>query len=181
MKWLIASDLHGSVDCCKRLMEAYEREGAQRLLLLGDLLSGGVLGTGKKKVADMLNEKKAVITCVRGNCDSESDMAMLEFPMREVDVVPIPEIKGRMVFATHGHRYNGGHLPPNMRRGDILLHGHTHTPMTERRTDFLCFNPGSVAQPRGGSERGYMTLDNGVFRWVTLDGEEYRAYELEQL
>ena len=41
MKWMIASDLHGSAVYCRRMIEAFEREGADRLLLLGDLLYHG--------------------------------------------------------------------------------------------------------------------------------------------
>ena len=41
MKWMIASDLHGSAYYCKKMVEAFEREGADRLLMLGDLLYHG--------------------------------------------------------------------------------------------------------------------------------------------
>ena len=41
MKWLIASDLHGSAYYCRQLLAAYDREGADRMLLLGDLLYHG--------------------------------------------------------------------------------------------------------------------------------------------
>ncbi len=177
MKWLIASDLHGSAECCEMLLEAYRREGAERMLLLGDILFNK-LGSRRKKqsVADLLNPMADRITCVRGNCDSDEDAEMLAFPM-EPDYVRIP-IGKQAMFATHGHIYNDTNLPPNMDEGDILLHGHTHVPRTENRGRYLCFNPGSAAQPLWGSVRGYMTLADGVFRWVTLEGEEYRRYEL---
>ena len=41
MKWMIASDLHGSAKYVRLLTEAYAREGADRLLLLGDILYHG--------------------------------------------------------------------------------------------------------------------------------------------
>ena len=41
MKWMIASDLHGSARCCREMLEALRREGADRLVLLGDLLYHG--------------------------------------------------------------------------------------------------------------------------------------------
>ena len=41
MKWMIASDLHGSAYYCRKMLEAFEREGADRLFLLGDLLYHG--------------------------------------------------------------------------------------------------------------------------------------------
>ena len=178
MKWLIASDIHGNAACCKKLMEAYDREGADRLLLLGDVLYHGLGDGDKRAVADMLNAIAADVTCVQGNCDSESDMAMLDFPMTD-DYVTI-FVGSKKVFATHGHIYNNTYLPPAMEEGDVLLTGHTHVPATEPHPHYLYFNPGSVSRPQWGSERGYMTLEDGTFLWKTLDGDEYRRYSIEK-
>ena len=41
MKFLIASDIHGSAYYCEQLLQAFEREQAARLLLLGDILYHG--------------------------------------------------------------------------------------------------------------------------------------------
>ena len=41
MKLMIASDIHGSAKYCRKMVEAYRREKADRLLLLGDLLYHG--------------------------------------------------------------------------------------------------------------------------------------------
>ena len=176
MKWLIASDIHGSARWCRALMDAFDREGAQRMLLLGDLLHNGTDDMAEKQaVAEMLNAHKDAISAVRGNCDSDSDLAMLAFEVEEdYLVLPVGHVR---LFATHGHRYDAIHRPP-MDKGDILLQGHTHVPATRQWTGFLHFNPGSVSLPKWGSERGYMTMEDGLFRWVTLDGEEYRRYEL---
>lgn len=177
MKWLIASDLHGSEKYCEALLEAFQREGAERMLLLGDILFDQ-FGSRRKKqaVADRLNAMADQILCVRGNCDSDEDLAMLAFPV-EPDYIRIP-VGNVAMFATHGHIYNDTNLPPNMGEGDILLHGHTHVPKTENHGHYLCFNPGSVTKPLWGSVRGYMTLEDGLFRWLTVEGEEYRRYEL---
>ena len=176
MKWLIASDLHGSVGWCRRLLAAYEREGADRLLLLGDILSHGSMRDARA-VAELLAPLAERIYAVRGNCDTDADEALLPFSLTEL-CRAFPTGKGPFFFATHGHIYNSAHRPEGMQPGDILLHGHTHVPMTEDHGSFLCFNPGSIAQPRWGSEHGYMTLDEGVFLWKTAAGEEYRRYEL---
>ena len=167
MKWLIASDIHGSAHWCGKLMEALEGEEADRMLLLGDYLYNGMGQADKQAVADMLNAHAGMISAVRGNCDSDEDLAMLDFAVEE-DYLVLP-VGGVRLFATHGHP---------MDRGDILLQGHTHVPATRRWTGFLHFNPGSVSLPKWGSEHGYMTMEDGLFRWVTLDGEEYRRYEL---
>ena len=41
MKLMIASDIHGSAFYCRKMLEAYKREDADRLLLLGDILYHG--------------------------------------------------------------------------------------------------------------------------------------------
>ncbi len=175
MKWLIASDIHGYAQWCEKLMEAFEREHADRMLLLGDLLYNGSGTADKAAVAAMLNGKKDIITAVRGNCDSDEDMAMLAFPLEVCDTLPVGH---HTLFATHGHVYDALHRPPHMEKGDILLQGHTHVPATKRHMKFLLFNPGSVSLPKWGSQRGYMTLEGTLFRWVTLEGEEYRQYDV---
>jgi len=180
MKWLIASDLHGDAVTCEQLFEAYDREGAERLLFLGDLLYHGPRndlpgGYAPKKVISLLNERKESIFCVRGNCDTEVDQMVLEFPiLADSMLLPLGE---RMIFATHGHKFNTDHLPP-FKKGDILLHGHTHIPTWNEKDGNYILNPGSVTIPKAGSEKSYMTLQDGIFRWKNLDGQEYQSLDL---
>ena len=35
MKYMFASDIHGSAYYCRKMLEAYEKEGAKRLVLWG--------------------------------------------------------------------------------------------------------------------------------------------------
>ncbi len=180
MKWLIASDLHGSSLYCEKLLAAFEREGADRLLLLGDILYHGPRNAlpeeyETKTVAEMLSERREDILCLRGNCDTEVDEMVLGFPLCPGFVV-IP-VGQRLIFATHGHHYNDDYLPA-MREGDILLHGHTHVPRCEERWGTLFLNPGSVSIPKGGSKHSYMTLEGSLALLKTLDGEEFMRQEL---
>ena len=182
MRWMIASDIHGSATYCREMLRAYEREGAERLLLLGDLLYHGPRndlpeGYAPKEVIPMLNGMRDEILCVRGNCDTEVDQMVLDFPMM-ANYALISEGSCR-IYATHGHIYHAGNLPP-LRPGDILLHGHTHVPVWERVGEIRVMNPGSVSIPKGGSERGYMTMEKGVFRWKTLSGEIYHEETINQ-
>lgn len=183
MKWLIASDIHGSAKYCKELIEAYEREKADKLLLLGDLLYHGPRNDlpeqyAPKQVIELLNGLKDDILCVRGNCDAEVDQMVLEFPiMADIAVI---ECRKRTVYATHGHVYNSSVLP-KMKSTDILLHGHTHIPAKEISQTHVYINPGSVSIPKNGSEHSYMTLENGIFTWKTLSGLQYDIYNAEDI
>ncbi|MBR3780472.1 MAG: phosphodiesterase [Clostridia bacterium] len=180
MKFLIASDIHGSEFYCKKLLEAYKKEEADRLLLLGDILYHGPRndlpeGYAPKSVIALLNEIKNEILCVRGNCDTEVDQMVLDFPiLGEYAVIPVGN---RLLYATHGHNFNEGHLPPLM-NGDILLHGHTHVPKCIEHENYIYMNPGSVSIPKENSHHGYMTLCDGKFLWKDFDGNiimEYKA------
>ena len=109
MKLMIASDIHGSEIYCKKLLEAYKDEGAERLLLLGDILYHGPRndlpkGYAPKKVIELLNEIKNEIFCVRGNCDTEVDQMVLDFPI--LADYAILTVGNRLVYATHGHNFN---------------------------------------------------------------------------
>ena len=175
MKWLIASDIHGSAPCCEKLLEAFERERADKLLLLGDLLYHGPRndlpeGYAPKKVIALLNAVRDEIFCVRGNCEAEVDQMVLDFPVL-ADYCLLEE-ENHLIFATHGHHYNL-ETPPALRPGDILLHGHTHIPAKDNSHGFWYLNPGSVSLPKEGSSKSYMTLENGEFLWKKLEGEQY--------
>ena len=175
MRLLIASDIHGSLRYCRELLRAYDREQAERMLLLGDILYHGPRNDlpeeyAPKGVIEALNERKNDILCVRGNCDTEVDQMVLAFPLMADYALVCAD--GCRMYATHGHVYHPDHLPP-LREGDILLYGHTHIPAWETRGGILCLNPGSVSIPKGDSRRGYMVFDSGVFEWKTLDGEIY--------
>ena len=172
MKWMIASDLHGSAYYCRKMLEAFEREGADRLFLLGDLLYHGPRNDlpreyAPKEVIPLLNEKKGKLLCVRGNCDAEVDQMVLEFPvLADYAVLPVGQ---RLIYATHGHIYHVNNLPP-LAPGDVLLHGHTHVPAwTEFGQGNLYLNPGSVSIPKENSPHSYMTLEGNTMQWKELE------------
>ena len=172
MKWMIASDLHGSSYYCRKMLEAFEREGADRLFLLGDLLYHGPRNDlpreyAPKEVIPLLNGKKEKLLCVRGNCDAEVDQMVLEFPvLADYAVLPVGQ---RLIYATHGHIYHVKNLPP-LAPGDVLLHGHTHVPAwTEFGQGNLYLNPGSVSIPKENSPHSYMTLEGDTMQWKELE------------
>lgn len=192
MKLMIASDIHGSAPCCTKMLEAFSREEADRLLLLGDILYHGPRndlpeGYAPKEVIAMLNPMKKKLLCVRGNCDTEVDQMVLEFPiLADYCFLELADGEGKsgpVIFATHGHIYNLHHLPP-LSDGDILLNGHTHIPACEEILDmegnrYQYLNPGSVSIPKEESQRSYMVYEKGCFIWKNLEGEEYLTWKTE--
>ena len=183
MKWMIASDIHGSALYCRRMLERYGREQADRLILLGDLLYHGPRNElpeeyNPKAVIEMLNARKEELLCVRGNCEAEVDQMVLSFPvMAEYALLPVGK---KLIYLTHGH-HSGESNPPPLKDGDILLHGHTHVPACIDHGTYIYMNPGSVSIPKEDSPRSYMTFDGKLFRWKRLeDGSVYCEYRWEK-
>ena len=171
MKWMIASDIHGSAKWCERLLEAWRMERPARLLLLGDLLYHGPRNDlpeeyAPKRVLAMLNGIAPELLCVRGNCEAEVDQMVLDFPVMADYAVLM--LEGRLIYMTHGHTH-GEDNPPPLKPGDVLLCGHTHVPALRRHKGFTYVNPGSVAIPKNGSAHSYCTLENGWIEWKDLD------------
>lgn len=170
MKYLIASDIHGSAHYCGLLRERLEEEGPQKLILLGDLLYHGARNPLPKdyntlKCAEILNGMKEHILCIRGNCDSQVDTLVLEFPV-EADFAILP-IGERTAILAHGHL-----LPAVLNRGDILFNGHFHVPAFEERETCTYVNCGSVSIPKENSPHSYLILEDGRLLWKDVETGE---------
>ena len=174
MKLLIASDIHGSAYYCRMLLEAFEKENADKMLLLGDILYHGPRNDlpkdyAPKEVIAMLNPLKDKILCVRGNCDTEVDQMVLDFPvLADYAVISADDT---VIYATHGHKYNEENLPP-LAKGDFLLCGHTHIPKINKHENYTYLNSGSVSIPKENSAHSYMIFENGNFVWKNLENGE---------
>lgn len=208
MKYLIASDIHGSAYYCEKLIDQFHRHCADKLIILGDVLYHGPrnalpLGYEPKKVAEMLNKISDKIICIKGNCDCEVDQMMLDFPiMADFAIMPCGN---RTIFMTHGHKYGAEVIEkyyrdmaeykaamergdktavrpapiPAISVGDVLLQGHTHqSACYEMACGVVNINPGSVSIAKNGDTCGYMTFEDNIFTRYNLDGVEQAKYEI---
>ncbi|MDE6952390.1 MAG: phosphodiesterase [Erysipelotrichales bacterium] len=179
MKWMIISDIHGSYDDLKRVMDIYEEEEMDKLLILGDILYHGPRndlpkGYAPKKVIPLLNRYKDQIIAVRGNCDAEVDQMVLEFPMR-ADYHEL-YVDGHRIFMTHGHLYNEDQMPLLL-KGDILMYGHFHKPMIYEKDGVIIFNPSSISLPKEG-EKSYGVYENNELKVFSLEKTLIKSLEL---
>ena len=177
MKALILSDIHGSALAARQALSFFEKFNCDKIFLLGDTLYHGPrnplpAGHGPMQVVEALTPYKDRIIAVRGNCDADVDLMMLDFPMEnEYKVV---EDCGFHLFLSHGHIFMPECFPRNALesiestgatqsttqqdesakkpRIDIYLYGHTHIWKLERNfRDVLIANPGSTSLPKGGN------------------------------
>ena len=167
MKFVIASDIHGSAYWCRKLMEVIEAEQPDKILLLGDLLYHGPRNDlprdyAPKQVIPMLSTYKDKMIAVRGNCEAEVDQMVLPFPCMAEYAVLLAD--GFTFYLTHGHHASPDALPL-LEEGSVFLFGHTHVKMDEYRNGIRCVNPGSVSIPKDGSH-SCLIWENGIFRRV---------------
>ena len=164
MKFVIASDIHGSAYWCEKLMALVEQEKPDKLILLGDLLYHGPRndlprGYAPKQVIGMLSSYEDKIIAVRGNCEAEVDQMVLPFPcMAESSQI---FADGIQFYLTHGHHADPDRLP-KLPEGAVFLFGHTHVKLDTVRNGIRCLNPGSVSIPKDGSN-SCLIWENGEF------------------
>lgn len=177
MKYLIASDIHGSSYYCKRLADFYVKSGADKLILLGDLLYHGARNPLPRdydtlKCAEILNGLNRSLVCVKGNCDSEVDQMVLEFPVQAEFF--LFDLNGRTAFAAHGHK-----VPAALKKDDLLFNGHFHVPAYEKRENCIYVNCGSVSIPKEESPHSCILTDGSILSWIDLETEkEFRKEKL---
>ena len=118
--------------------------GADEIWHLGDVCAESIL--------DELRAFGPAVTVVRGNCDANNDWPLV------VDLV-----RGGVKFRLQ-------HIPPDRPPDDVdvVLHGHTHVPINEKRQGVLFLNPGCVTRPNRGAGRSVACLeisDDGKVDW----------------
>lgn len=180
MKLFFMSDIHGSVHYLKKALENFEKEAADYICILGDQLYHGARNPlppeyNPKEATQMLNGYAKKIIAIRGNCDSEIDELVLDYPiMAAYSSVLLNE---RRLFLTHGHIYNPESLPP-LNDGDIFAFGHIHTPIAEKRGNIFIFNPGSITFPKENYPNSYGVLEDNVLRIKDLNGNTFKELQL---
>lgn len=170
MKFVIASDIHGSAFWCAKLCALVEAEQPDRLLLLGDLLYHGPRNDlprdyAPKAVIPMLSRYQDIILAVRGNCEAEVDQMVLPFPCLAEYALVFAD--GYPLYLTHGHHSCPEQLPP-LAKETVFLYGHTHVKRDEMVNGIRCLNPGSVSIPKDGSH-SCLIYENGIFSFRILE------------
>lgn len=165
MKLLVISDIHGSLFYLKKILNIFEKNNYDKILILGDELYHGPRNPlpkeyNPKEAAELLNRYKNKIIAVRGNCDSEVDQIVLDFPITADYNMILWENK--KIFMTHGHIYNIDNSLP-LENGDILIYGHFHIPMIQRKEGKIFLNPGSISLPKENNSNSFGVFENGKF------------------
>ena len=160
MKYLLLSDIHGSLPTLEKALAFGRKQQCDMILLMGDILNYGPRngvpeGLDARGIADRLNALADRIVAVRGNCDSEVDQMLLRFPIMQTYTLLVDE--GRKILLTHGHVYSDSQLPPG--HFDAVVCGHTHLWHLERNGQTVFCNTGSFTFPKWGNPPTLGTMD----------------------
>ena len=176
MKILVISDIHGSVSAFDKVLTVFKNENCSHMIICGDYLNHGPRndipsGYNTKELAARLNEYKSVITGVRGNCDSEVDQMMLEFPVMAPHTEMLLPCNGRIVrfFVHHGHLYETEKILEWTKPGTVIISGHTHVPVLKEIK--------SVQKAQGGPDDAGQKGECAPFvqdnEWKTFSSDSY--------
>lgn len=172
MKYLVVSDIHGCLPALEKVLDFYRENNYDMMLILGDVLNYGPRngvpqGLDAMAIVDRLNAMADDIVAIRGNCDSEVDQMLLEFPML-ADCSMVVSGK-RRIFLTHGHIFSPDKRP--CKGIDLFFSGHTHLWELRKDGDTIICNTGSVTFPKDGRPATFATIEeNGSVTVRTLDG-----------
>jgi putative phosphoesterase len=173
MKYAVISDIHGDSSYLKIALNTLQSSGISFYLLLGDLINHGPRnGLSREynpmEIPDLLNPLRHEIIAVKGNCDSEVDQKLLEFPL--TSPVNTLIIAGQKAAMSHGHIWKPAHAENlGLRKNDIFMSGHTHAAVLERNSaGIIIFNPGSLTFPKGSRPDHTMGIIDEEAGTVTL-------------
>lgn len=180
MKLFFISDIHGSLYYLNKALEKFKEENADYIIILGDELYHGARNPltrdyNPKGVTSVLNSLADKIIAVRGNCDSEVDQMVIDFPITSTYSMVLYDNK--RLFLTHGHIYNEDNLP-KLSDGDVFIYGHTHIPVAKKANGITIINPGSISLPKENNPNSYGVLENGIFYIKDLDGNTFKQINI---
>jgi len=159
MKYLVASDIHGSLYYAEKIIEKFFEEKCDKIILLGDLYYHGPRNNLPKdynpmEVSKLFNKYNGILEVIKGNCDAEVDEMISEFKFNQNIV---KEISNKRFYFTHGHHQNIDNIPSDV---DVLVYGHFHTGFIKEHNGVICINSGSVSLPKNDTSNSYLIIDD---------------------
>ncbi|MFO7881508.1 MAG: phosphodiesterase [Kosmotogaceae bacterium] len=152
MKYLVISDTHGSYDRLKKILD--NETNFDYMIHAGDFLYHGPRnripdGYYPEKLANFFKENKNRLIGVRGNCDADVDLMMMD--VNSLLNVKEFRINGLRVVVSHGHH----EINTN---ADILIKGHTHIAELRKKSEMIFLNPGSPSLPKDDTGGSYAVM-----------------------
>lgn len=174
MKILFISDIHGIPNNLNIIEKVLNEEKIDKFIVLGDLYYQGPNYNGKSEnkiseVKDFLTKYREILICMRGNCDSDVDIKVSDFPI--CNNLSLICADGLNIYITHGNEYNI-RKKQKFTSKDILVYGHEHIPYIKKENEMLYINVGSISLPRDNNPPTYMIYEDRKFTIYNINKEE---------
>ena len=172
MKILFLSDIHGICNNLEYIDNVIEKEKINKLVVLGDLYycdqvyhNNDKYIVNKKLVGEFLSKYRNILICMRGNCDSDLEVKISNFPIcSSLGIIYVDNIP---IYITHGNEYNK--YNNTKITNSVLVYGHEHIPYIETNNNMLYINVGSISLPRNNNKPTYMIYQNKEFTIYDID------------
>ncbi|MCM8759568.1 MAG: phosphodiesterase [Candidatus Omnitrophica bacterium] len=163
MSALVVSDTHGSVAAWEKIKE-YLKPNIVCIFHAGDIYYFGPRnplpdGHAPGTLAYELNSLSIPLICSKGNCDSEVDQLVSNFPL--CDPFAFTFLYKKKILVTHGHKFSDQEILNLAKQWkiNIVINGHTHIAQLENKDGIVFLNPGSCALPKNFPGIGLISED----------------------
>lgn len=170
MKILVCSDIHGSRRAGEYIVNLDKENNFEKIIVLGDFLYNGPrnkvpVDYDPNSLISIYNSMKEKIVAVRGNCDADVDLMVLDFNIPKLRILKLDQYN---LFLTHGDDTSiFGESPKDK---EVYLKGHTHLPLMYKNEDGgIVLNPGSMTFPKGSLKKSF----------IIMDDEDIKLYEFD--
>ena len=179
MKIMFISDIHGIKKNLPKINQKFNENQCDKLVVLGDLYYIGPRNNENDEydinyVREFLSSFKNKLICIRGNCDSEVDIEVSDFPI--INELSLISTEKEDIYLTHGHIYNESNWD---KTNSILIYGHLHKPFIKKYETNLYINPGSISLPRGEYDPSYLIYDENEFIIYDINDNIIDKYKLK--
>lgn len=160
---LVCSDIHGSSRAGNLIKDLDNKYNFDKIIVLGDFLYNGPRNKvptdyDPNYLIGVFNSLKDKIIAVRGNCDADVDLMVLDFAIPKYKQI---EFNEKTFFLTHGDVEELYDFEPN--DNEIIMKGHTHLPiMRKNESGGITLNPGSMTFPKGKLNKSYIIIDEDI-------------------
>lgn len=179
MKIMFISDIHGIKTNLNKVKEKFSELNCDKLVVLGDLYYIGprnkmIEGYDINFVREFLESFQDKLICIKGNCDSEVDKMVSNFPI--IDDLGLIATINEDLYLTHGHIYNESNWS---KTNTILIYGHLHIPFIKRVETNIYINPGSISLPKENFQPSYLVYDETYFKIYDINDQELFSYKID--
>lgn len=176
---LVCSDVHGSRRAGEAIIDLNKKYNFEKIVILGDFLYNGPRNKvptdyDPNHLISVFNSLKDKIIAVRGNCDADVDLMVLDF---EISKERIMKFKDYTMYLTHGDVETIYSFSP--KKSEIILKGHTHLPeLLINDEGGILLNPGSMTFPKGQLDKSFIIIDENDIILYEFNYDSSDKYEI---